>query len=141
MSLTSFVFVYQEAEGVPVEVKVRSKGDGLYQCSYTPASSLKHTVSITWGGVSIPNSPFRVSSQSQRPVNAGRAITLLTFKNLVETESTSVVSSERLFRAETISVVGSERFVQQDCLKISSSGPKKKKPLIIITYTEERFSY
>ncbi|XP_024125017.1 filamin-B isoform X2 [Oryzias melastigma] len=51
----------QDAEGLPVEVKVRSKGDGLYRCSYTPASSLKHTVSISWGGVSIANSPFRVN--------------------------------------------------------------------------------
>ncbi|KAI3369718.1 hypothetical protein L3Q82_024560 [Scortum barcoo] len=51
----------QEAEGLPVEVKVRSKGDGLYSCSYTPTSSLKHTVAVAWGGVSVPNSPFRVN--------------------------------------------------------------------------------
>lgn len=51
----------QDGEGHPVEVKVRNKGDGQYQCSYTPTSSLKHTVAITWGGVSIPNSPFRVN--------------------------------------------------------------------------------
>ncbi|KAM7005424.1 filamin B a isoform 2-T2 [Tautogolabrus adspersus] len=51
----------QDVEGLPVEVKVKSKGDGLYSCSYTPASSLKHTVSVTWGGVSILNSPFRVN--------------------------------------------------------------------------------
>ncbi|XP_075880927.1 filamin B a isoform X2 [Nelusetta ayraudi] len=51
----------QDAEGLPVEVKVKSKGDGIYACSYTPASSLKHTVAITWGGVSIPKSPFRVN--------------------------------------------------------------------------------
>ncbi|XP_060897717.1 filamin-B isoform X1 [Labrus mixtus] len=51
----------QDAEGLPVEVKVRSKGDGLYSCSYTPASSLKHTVSVAWGGVGILNSPFRVN--------------------------------------------------------------------------------
>ncbi|XP_072237631.1 filamin-B isoform X1 [Leuresthes tenuis] len=51
----------QDGEGLPVEVKVRSKGDGLYQCSYTPTSPLKHTVAIAWGGVSIPNSPFRVN--------------------------------------------------------------------------------
>uniref|UniRef100_A0A8C4EM37 Filamin B n=1 Tax=Dicentrarchus labrax TaxID=13489 RepID=A0A8C4EM37_DICLA len=51
----------QNAEGLPVEVKVRSKGEGLYSCSYTPASPVKHTVSVAWGGVSIPNSPFRVN--------------------------------------------------------------------------------
>ncbi|XP_056886681.1 filamin-B isoform X1 [Takifugu flavidus] len=51
----------QDAEGLPVEVKVRNKGDGLYSCSYLPASPVKHTLAITWGGVSIPNSPFRVN--------------------------------------------------------------------------------
>ncbi|KAM7421946.1 hypothetical protein PAMA_010159 [Pampus argenteus] len=51
----------QDVEGLPVEVKVRSKGDGLYSCSYTPTSPLKHTVAITWGGVGIANSPFRVN--------------------------------------------------------------------------------
>ncbi|XP_018518812.1 LOW QUALITY PROTEIN: filamin-B [Lates calcarifer] len=51
----------QDAEGLPVEVKVRSKGDGLYSCSYTPTSPLKHTVAVAWGGVSVPNSPFRVN--------------------------------------------------------------------------------
>uniref|UniRef100_A0A8D0AWD5 Filamin B n=1 Tax=Sander lucioperca TaxID=283035 RepID=A0A8D0AWD5_SANLU len=51
----------QDAEGLPVEVKVRSKGEGLYSCSYTPTSPLKHTVAVAWGGVSVPNSPFRVN--------------------------------------------------------------------------------
>ncbi|XP_078803935.1 filamin-B isoform X4 [Oryzias latipes] len=51
----------QDADGLPVEVKVRSKGDGLYRCAYTPTSPLKHTVSVTWGGVSIADSPFRVN--------------------------------------------------------------------------------
>ncbi|XP_029947767.1 filamin B a isoform X1 [Salarias fasciatus] len=51
----------QDAEGLPVDVRVKSKGDGLYSCSYTPASSLKHTVAVAWAGVSVPNSPFRVN--------------------------------------------------------------------------------
>uniref|UniRef100_A0A665V265 Filamin B n=1 Tax=Echeneis naucrates TaxID=173247 RepID=A0A665V265_ECHNA len=51
----------QDVEGLPVEVKVRSKGEGLYSCSYTPSSPLKHTVAVAWGGVSVPNSPFRVT--------------------------------------------------------------------------------
>uniref|UniRef100_A0A3Q3B3P4 Filamin B n=1 Tax=Kryptolebias marmoratus TaxID=37003 RepID=A0A3Q3B3P4_KRYMA len=51
----------QDGEGLPVEVKVRSKADGLHLCSYTPASSLKHTVAISWGGVCVPGSPFRVN--------------------------------------------------------------------------------
>lgn len=54
----------QDADGLPVEVKVRSKGDGLYRCAYTPTSPLKHTVSVTWGGVSIADSPFRVSCRA-----------------------------------------------------------------------------
>uniref|UniRef100_A0A3B5BCJ8 Filamin B n=1 Tax=Stegastes partitus TaxID=144197 RepID=A0A3B5BCJ8_9TELE len=53
--------IAQDAEGLPVEVKVRSKGDGLYSCSYTPTSSLKHTVAVTWAGVGVRNSPFRVN--------------------------------------------------------------------------------
>ncbi|KAM8868125.1 filamin B a isoform 1-T1 [Synchiropus picturatus] len=51
----------QDAEGEPVEVQVKSKGDGQYSCSYLPTSPLKHTVAIAWGGVSIPKSPFRVN--------------------------------------------------------------------------------
>ncbi|KAM3849983.1 filamin-B-like, partial [Diretmus argenteus] len=53
--------IAQDAEGLPVEVKVTSKGEGLYSCSYSPTSSLKHTVAVAWGGVSVPNSPFRVN--------------------------------------------------------------------------------
>ncbi|KAJ0050245.1 hypothetical protein NL108_014312 [Boleophthalmus pectinirostris] len=51
----------QDSEGKPVDVKVVSKGDGLYSCSYTPSAALKHTVCVSWAGVSVPNSPFRVS--------------------------------------------------------------------------------
>ncbi|XP_029007336.1 filamin-B isoform X2 [Betta splendens] len=51
----------QHADAHPVEVKVASKGDGLYACSYTPVTPLKHTVNVAWGGVSVPKSPFRVN--------------------------------------------------------------------------------
>ncbi|XP_072296018.1 filamin-B isoform X2 [Eucyclogobius newberryi] len=51
----------QDAEGEPVDVKVVSKGDGLYSCAYTPSAALKHTVCVSWAGVSAPNSPFRVT--------------------------------------------------------------------------------
>uniref|UniRef100_A0A667XTF4 Filamin B n=1 Tax=Myripristis murdjan TaxID=586833 RepID=A0A667XTF4_9TELE len=51
----------QDAEGLPVEVKVRSKGEGVYACSYAPASPLKHTVAVAWAGVGVPGSPFRVN--------------------------------------------------------------------------------
>ncbi|KAM4612801.1 filamin B a [Polymixia lowei] len=50
----------QDADGHPVDVKVKSKGE-VFSCSYTPTSPLKHTVAITWGGTSVPNSPFRVN--------------------------------------------------------------------------------
>lgn len=53
--------IAQDADGVPIDVKVRSKGDNVYSCSYTPTSAIKHTVAMTWGGVSVPNSPFRVN--------------------------------------------------------------------------------
>lgn len=120
-----------------MEVQVRSKGDGLYACSYTPASSLKHTLAITWGGVSIPNSPFRVSSQSQRPVTKWSKI-LCKSGDLVKVEN--VVQSER-FKAERVEVVQSEltETAQPECKDAST---KTRKPLIIITtYTEERFSF
>ncbi|XP_077428421.1 filamin B a isoform X1 [Vanacampus margaritifer] len=51
----------QDTDGLPVEVKVRSSGEGQYSCSYTPASALKHTLAVAWGGVSVPGSPFRVN--------------------------------------------------------------------------------
>uniref|UniRef100_A0A9J7X8A7 Filamin B n=1 Tax=Cyprinus carpio carpio TaxID=630221 RepID=A0A9J7X8A7_CYPCA len=53
--------IAQDADGVPVDVKVKSKGDNVYSCSYTPTSPIKHTLAVTWGGVSVPSSPFRVN--------------------------------------------------------------------------------
>lgn len=133
--LTGFVFVTcQDAEGLPVEVKVRSKGDGLHSCSYMPTSSIKHTVAVSWGGVSIPNSPFRVSSQSQHPVTA-----------LIK--SKDPVQSDCLVKAERVEVEKFEPIVLEESLKKVESGhkagsSKTKKPLIIITtYTEERYSF
>lgn len=46
----------------PVPIEVLDKKDGTFQCKYMPKKSCKHTITITWGGVQIPNSPFRVSS-------------------------------------------------------------------------------
>uniref|UniRef100_A0A667YB28 Filamin B, beta (actin binding protein 278) n=1 Tax=Myripristis murdjan TaxID=586833 RepID=A0A667YB28_9TELE len=51
----------QSAEGKPVSVEVKSEEPGLHSCFYTPTSPLKHTFFVTWGGVSVPGSPFRVS--------------------------------------------------------------------------------
>ncbi|KAF5899201.1 filamin-B isoform X2 [Clarias magur] len=50
----------RNADGEPIDVKVKNKGDGVYSCSYTPTSAVKHTVAVTWGQINIPNSPFRV---------------------------------------------------------------------------------
>ncbi|XP_066527398.1 filamin-B [Hoplias malabaricus] len=51
----------QNSDGEPIDVKVRNKGDNVYACSYTPTAAVKHTVAVTWGGVSVPSSPFRVN--------------------------------------------------------------------------------
>ncbi|CAL1528168.1 unnamed protein product [Lymnaea stagnalis] len=44
----------------PVEVQVKDNGNGTYTCRYQPTRNVKHTVTITFGGVMIPNAPFRV---------------------------------------------------------------------------------
>ncbi|KAK5933445.1 hypothetical protein CgunFtcFv8_013926 [Champsocephalus gunnari] len=133
----------QDAEGLPVEVKVRSKGEGLYSCSYTPTSPLKHTLAVTWGGVSVPNSPFRVSSQSQLLVKTGRDVPPKP-QDPFKTGSAKVIQSEALVKAERFSVVQSESkgSFKTGQLNIKEGGSKTKKPLVIITtYTEQRFSY
>lgn len=50
----------QDAEGNPVDVSVKDNGNGTYSCSYVPKKPLKHTAMVSWGGVNIPQSPFRV---------------------------------------------------------------------------------
>ncbi|KAK6308660.1 hypothetical protein J4Q44_G00219310 [Coregonus suidteri] len=51
----------QDGEGTPVDVQVKDNGNGTYTCSYTPKKPLKHTVMASWGGVNIPDSPFRMT--------------------------------------------------------------------------------
>ncbi|XP_061075781.1 filamin-A-like isoform X1 [Conger conger] len=51
----------QDTEGNPLDVHVKDNGNGTYSCSYTPKKPLKHTVMVSWGGVNIPNSPFRMN--------------------------------------------------------------------------------
>uniref|UniRef100_A0AAZ3QHS0 Calponin-homology (CH) domain-containing protein n=1 Tax=Oncorhynchus tshawytscha TaxID=74940 RepID=A0AAZ3QHS0_ONCTS len=55
----------QDGEGTPVDVQVKDNGNGTYTCSYTPKKPLKHTLMASWGGVNIPDSPFRM------PIGAG----------------------------------------------------------------------
>ena len=50
-----------DADYKPVEVQVKDNRDGTYSCRYMPNRNVKHTVSVTFGGVAVPNSPFRVS--------------------------------------------------------------------------------
>ncbi|KAG1929785.1 filamin-A [Pimephales promelas] len=51
----------QDRDGNPVDVQVKDNGNGTYSCSYTPRKPLKHTVMVSWGGVNIPESPFRMN--------------------------------------------------------------------------------
>lgn len=52
----------QDGEGMPVDVQIKDNGNGTYTCTYTPRKPVKHTVMVSWGGVNIPESPFRVST-------------------------------------------------------------------------------
>ncbi|XP_077402570.1 filamin-A isoform X4 [Vanacampus margaritifer] len=53
--------VAQDGEGTPLDVNVKDNGNGTYTCAYTPRKPLKHTVMVSWGGVNIPDSPFRMN--------------------------------------------------------------------------------
>ncbi|CAN0019941.1 unnamed protein product [Bubo scandiacus] len=50
----------QDAEGFPIDIKVKDNGDGTFHCVYVPTKAIKHTIIVTWGGVNTPRSPFRV---------------------------------------------------------------------------------
>ncbi|XP_026548729.1 filamin-C-like, partial [Notechis scutatus] len=51
----------QDAEGTPIDIKVKDNGNGTFSCVYIPTKAIKHTIIISWGGVNIPKGPFRVS--------------------------------------------------------------------------------
>ncbi|XP_031800606.1 filamin-A isoform X2 [Sarcophilus harrisii] len=51
----------QDSEGFPVDVTVKDNGNNTFSCSYVPKKAVKHTAMISWGGVNIPNSPYRVN--------------------------------------------------------------------------------
>ena len=48
-----------DQEYQPVDVQVRNNGNGTYTCRYTPRTPLRHCILVDYGGVAIPNSPFR----------------------------------------------------------------------------------
>lgn len=52
-----------DATGEPVPVQVTSRPDGTFACRYNPQKPEKHTVCVTYGGASVPGSPFRVSGK------------------------------------------------------------------------------
>lgn len=58
----------QDADGCPIDIKVIPNGDGTFRCSYVPTKPIKHTIIVSWGGVNVPKSPFRVCPP--RPVPA-----------------------------------------------------------------------
>ncbi|MGH0145782.1 UNVERIFIED_CONTAM: hypothetical protein FKN15_006233 [Acipenser sinensis] len=51
----------QDAEGIPIDIKITDNGDNTFICVYVPTKPIKHTIIITWGEVNIPHSPFRVN--------------------------------------------------------------------------------
>ncbi|XP_053324668.1 filamin-B isoform X1 [Spea bombifrons] len=51
----------QDVEGNPVEINSKPKKDGVYAFSYHPTAPIKHTIAVTYGGVGVPKSPFRVN--------------------------------------------------------------------------------
>uniref|UniRef100_A0A8C8SLV3 Filamin C n=1 Tax=Pelusios castaneus TaxID=367368 RepID=A0A8C8SLV3_9SAUR len=51
----------QDAEGLPIDIKIKDNGDNTFRCVYVPTKPIKHTIIISWGGVNIPKSPFRVA--------------------------------------------------------------------------------
>jgi len=53
----------EDANGEPLDIKVKDNGDGTYTCQFKPKEPIKHTVIVTYGGVNVPKSPFRVSRQ------------------------------------------------------------------------------
>lgn len=46
--------------GKPIPVTIKDKPDGTKVCSYTPKTSVPHTVQVNFGGVATPKSPHRV---------------------------------------------------------------------------------
>jgi filamin len=69
---TSFVIDHKAAGVAPLDVKINDtfgraiahqevqKSEGVKEIFYTPANSKPHTVEVNFGGVAVPNSPYRV---------------------------------------------------------------------------------
>ncbi|XP_041349933.1 filamin-A-like isoform X2 [Gigantopelta aegis] len=44
----------------PVDILMKDNKNGTFDCHYTPKRNVKHTVVISYGGVAVPNSPYRI---------------------------------------------------------------------------------
>lgn len=60
--------ICNDADGNPVNVDIKDNGNGTFSCKYKPMKNVKHVVVISYGGVNIPKSPFRVFVQSPSSV-------------------------------------------------------------------------
>ncbi len=52
--------ICMDSEYNTVDVLIQDNKDGTYWCRYMPKRHVKHTIIISYGGVAVPNSPFRV---------------------------------------------------------------------------------
>ncbi len=50
-----------DQQGNTVKPDIKDNKNGTFTVSYTPVKPLKHTVAVTWGGVCIPESPFKIN--------------------------------------------------------------------------------
>lgn len=49
--------------GNPVEPTIKDNKDGTYKVQYAAPTPLKHNIAVTFGDVSIPESPFKVKKK------------------------------------------------------------------------------
>ena len=49
-----------DTRGQPIPIEIIEKADGVKQVFYTAKNSKPHTVEVNFGGVAVPQSPFRV---------------------------------------------------------------------------------
>uniref|UniRef100_A0A668SS02 Calponin-homology (CH) domain-containing protein n=1 Tax=Oreochromis aureus TaxID=47969 RepID=A0A668SS02_OREAU len=60
-------------KGLEEPVKVLEMENGLYECNYYPIMAGKYIVTVTWGGHSIPRSPFEVYVSEEAGLQKVRA--------------------------------------------------------------------
>lgn len=121
----------QNADGEPIEVNVKNRGDGVYSCSYTPTSAIKHTVAVTWAGINVPESPFRVSPPEPQsstvppPTNTSASNLSAEITNLTECKVPEVKAN--LVASDLLELDGpTEPYI-----------PKRKPIIVITTYMKE----